>query len=163
MDEIVAGVARLLARDVAGFAREVAAYPDDDSLWQTAPGVVNSTGNLAWHVAGNLQYYIGAVLGQTGYVRNRDLEFSRRSGTRDETLAELARAGAVVARVLPTLTPDALDADFPGLLPKGLRIQTRFLLMQLPVHAGFHLGQAGYLRRVVTGNTQSTNPVPLIE
>jgi hypothetical protein len=65
--------------------------------------------------------------------------------------------------VLPTLTPDALDADFPGQLPKGLRIQTRFLLMQLAVHAGFHLGQAGYLRRVVTGNTQSTTPIPLIE
>ena len=162
MDTVAADVARLLAREIAGFQREIAAYPDDATLWQTVPGVGNSTGNLAWHVAGNLQHFIGAVLGQTGYVRNRDLEFSRRSGTRDEAIAELDRASAVVTRVLAAVPADVLDAEFPITLPNGLRIRTSFFLLQLAVHAGFHLGQAGYLRRALTGSATSTGPVPLV-
>jgi len=161
MDAFAADVAKLLARDLAGFQREVAAFPDDETLWQTVPGLSNSAGNLAWHVAGNLQAFIGAVLGNSGYVRNRELEFSRRTGTRAETIEELQRAAAAVERALAQLTPEALDADYPAPLPRDLRIRTGFFLMQLCVHAGFHLGQAGYARRALTGDTTSTGPVPL--
>src|SRR5262249_37473238 len=86
----------MLLRELEGFEREVSLYPDDESLWKTLPGVSNSAGNLAMHIAGNLQHYVGAVLGGTGYVRNRDWEFARRSGTRTEVVAELRKAAAVM-------------------------------------------------------------------
>jgi hypothetical protein len=35
------------------------------------------------------------------------------------------------------------------------------LLLHLCTHAGFHLGQAGYLRRVITGDATSSGPIPL--
>jgi uncharacterized damage-inducible protein DinB len=150
----------MLLRELEGFEREVSFYPDDQSLWETLPGVTNSAGNLAMHVAGNLQHYIGRVLGDTGYVRNRDAEFARRSGTRAEVVAELRKAANVIRDVLPKLTEAKLAGEFPESV-MGMKFRTSTLLTHLCAHAGFHLGQAGYLRRVLTGNTASSGPLPL--
>src|SRR6185503_1710968 len=106
-------IVALLTRELDGFKREIALFSDDDSLWRTLPGITNPAGNLAIHVAGGIQYAIGAVLGRNGYVRNRDREFSRREGTRSEVTAELDRALAVVRDVLPRLSAASLDAEFP--------------------------------------------------
>lgn len=69
----------VLVRELEAFCREVEAFPDDERLWQTLPGITNACGNLARHVAGNLQHFVGARLGGTGYVRHREAEFSQRS------------------------------------------------------------------------------------
>lgn len=153
-------VVPLLTRELEGFKRELALFPDDESVWKTVPGVTNSAGNLALHVAGGLQYLVGALLGGTGYVRNREMEFARRSGSRSELVAELDKAAAVVREVLPRLTESALTADLPEQV-MGMRFRTDTFLLHLCAHAGFHLGQAGYLRRVVTGDATSSGPLPL--
>jgi hypothetical protein len=160
MTDIVGDVVALLTRELDGFKRELALFPDDQSVWRTVPGVTNSAGNLALHIAGGLQYLVGAVLGHTGYVRNRDAEFSRRSGTRSELIAELDRAMAVVREVLPPLSDAALAADFPEPV-LGASFRTSRFLLHLCAHAAFHLGQAGYLRRAMTGNPASSGPLPL--
>lgn len=150
----------LIVRELRTFAEEVQSFPDDASLWQTVPGVSNSVGNLASHVCGNLQHYVGRVLGGTHYQRNRALEFSRRSGTRADVLAEIDRTIAVVDDVLPRLPADVLEADYPEAL-NGRIIETGLFLLQLAVHASMHLGQAGYLRRMLTGDPRSASPVSL--
>jgi len=33
---------------------------------------------LALHICGNLQHFVGAILGNTGYIRERDLEFTQK-------------------------------------------------------------------------------------
>jgi hypothetical protein len=124
------------------------------------PGITNPAGNLAVHVAGGLQYLIGSVLGHTGYVRDRDAEFSRRSGTRSDVTAELDRALAVVREVLPRLSPAALATEFPEPV-FGVKFHTSRFVLHLCAHAAFHLGQAGYLRRVMTGDSTSSGPLPL--
>jgi len=155
-----ADIALNLVRELEGFKRELAHFPDDESVWSTPPGVTNSAGNLALHVAGNLQHFIGAVLGRTGYVRNRDLEFGQRSGPRENIYAELDAAIAVVRRVLPSLPNQRLDQEFPELL-MGMKFRTSTFLVHLCAHAGFHLGQAGYLRRILTRDSTSSGPIPL--
>jgi hypothetical protein len=149
-----------LVRELEGFKRELALFPDDASAWATVPGITNSAANLALHLAGNLQYYIGGVLGGTGYARNREAEFGQRSGPRAEIIAEIDAAISVVRRVLPNLPENRLDAPL-GEPVMGLTFRTGTFLLHLCVHAGFHLGQAGYLRRVLTGNTASSGPIPL--
>ena len=67
----------------------------------------------------------------------------------------------MVERVLATLPAATLDGVYPVELPGGLRVATRIFLLQLAVHAAFHLGQAGYLRRAITGDATSTGPIPL--
>ncbi len=71
MNILTTDVRSLLVRELEGFKREIALFPDDASVWKTVPGVTNSAGNLAMHVAGGLQHFIGGVLGGSGYVRNR--------------------------------------------------------------------------------------------
>jgi hypothetical protein len=153
-------VTQLLVRELEGFKREIALFPDDESLWRTVPGVTNSAANLAMHVAGGLQYLVGSVLGHTGYVRNREREFGRRSGSRAEVTAELDRALAVVRGVIPRLTEEDLLADYPEAV-LGVTFGTRIFLLHLCAHAAMHLGQAGYLRRALTGDPTSSGPLPL--
>ena len=160
MTTLAHDITTLLVRELEGFKREVDLFPDDETLWQTVPGVTNPAGNLAMHVAGGLQYLVGSVLGKTGYVRNRELEFNRRSGTRAEVQAELDQAIEIVRAVLARLPESTLLAPFPEPV-LGLEFGTRIGLLHLCVHAGFHLGQAGYLRRALTGTAQSSGPLPL--
>ena len=150
----------MLTRELDGIGREIEAFPDDTTVWQVAPGVTNSAGNLALHIAGNMQHFVGTLLGQTGYVRDRDREFSQRSGTRREILDELARARAVVQQVLPSLPSESLEATLTThSMPGPVRAQR--LLLHMCAHAGFHLGQIGYLRRIVTGENRSAGPLPV--
>jgi uncharacterized damage-inducible protein DinB len=151
---------KLLLRELDGFSREVSLFPDDAGLWLTVPGITNSAGNLTLHVAGNLQHFVGKVLGGHAYVRDRDAEFSRRSGTRAEVLAEIRKTAEVVQDVLSELPESRLAEDFPESL-MGMRIPADQFLLHLCVHAGFHLGQAGYVRRMVTGQPVSSGPLPL--
>jgi hypothetical protein len=160
VSELSADLARSLVRELEGFKRELAQFPDDETVWNTTTGITNSAGNLALHLAGNLQYFIGSVLGGTGYTRNREAEFGRRSGSREDIYRELDAAIAVVRRVLPAISPETLAAEFPEPV-MGLTFRTSAFLVHLCAHAGFHLGQAGYLRRIVMSDTTSSGPIPL--
>ena len=160
MNQPAHDIALAMVRELEGFRRELALFPDDASAWKTVPGVTNSAANLALHLAGNLQYFIGGVLGGTGYVRNREREFGRRSGTREEIGAELDAAIRAVRQVLPNLSQERFDAPFPEPV-MNLSFRTGAFLTHLCAHAAFHLGQAGYLRRAITGDAASSGPIPL--
>ncbi len=155
MPDTVANVRRLLVRELEGFEREIQLFPDDELIWRTLPGVTNSAGTLALHVAGNLRHYVGTVLGGSHYVRDRAAEFSDRSGTRAEVVAGLRAAIDEVNRVLPGLDERALAQLFPEPVG-GARIRTGLFLLHLAVHLAHHLGQAGYLRRILTGDAMSS-------
>ena len=160
MSELGKNLSILLLRELATFERELALFPDDETIWKTAPGMGNPAGNLALHVAGNLRHFVGAVLGGSGYERHREREFSRRSGTRSDVVAELEAAASVVRQVLPGLSEERLASIYPETL-NGLSLRTDRFLMHLCVHAGYHLGQAASLRRILTGEDRSSGPVPL--
>lgn len=162
MQPLAAILRSQMVRELDAFIREVNAFPDDGTLWQVRPGVTNSAGNLAMHICGNLQDFVGRVLGGTGYVRNREREFSQREGTRASVVAELRATIVVIEVVMPALTDADLDADYPMPLA-GRAVNTAVFLVHLGAHLAFHLGQAGYLRRVITGDNTSTNPLPLAE
>lgn len=143
-------VRTVLLRDLASLAREIEAYPDDTTPWYTPPGISNAAGTLALHCAGNLQHFVGACLGGTGYVRDRAAEFSRRGASRAALVAELDRARAVVDTVLATLPAERRAAPFPQEF-QGKAIGTEQFLVHLATHLAYHLGQVDYHRRLVTG------------
>lgn len=160
MSELGRNLSILLVRELETFERELDLFPDDESAWRSAPGISNSAANLALHVAGNLQYFVGAVLGGTGYVRHRELEFSRRSGPRGEVKAEIRTAIRAVQETLGRLPAEAYDRDYPEPV-SGLRLRTDRFLMHLCSHAAYHLGQAATVRRAVMADDRSSGPVPL--
>ena len=147
----------LLRRDLEGLQRELALLPDDAVLWATVPGISNSIGNLALHIAGNLQHFIGHEMGGLPYVRDRDAEFGPRRGSRDEVIEEVRRAAAAVAAVLPQLNEERLAVPFDA--HAGVSVPTQRFLLHLCTHTAFHVGQVGYLRRILTGDARSTNTV----
>ena len=149
-----------IVRELQTFIREIEACPSDASVWHTRRGVTNSAGNLALHVCGNLQDFVGRVLGGTSYVRNRELEFSQRDGTRASLVSELNTTVDVIKAALPELSEATMAADYPMPLA-GKTLNTAAFLVHLAAHLAFHLGQAGYLRRIITGENTSTNPLPL--
>lgn len=155
-----AWIAQLVTRELEGFERELGMFADEASIWRTAPGVTNSVGNLTLHVCGNLQHFIGRHLGGTDYVRDRDAEFSRRLVPREALLAELRHTGEVVRRALAGVTDEQLSRPFPEVVG-GATMGTGLFLTHLVSHLGFHLGQAGYLRRMLTGDNRSAGPLPL--
>lgn len=144
-------IEHVLTRDLRGLTDEIEAYPSDEALWRVAPGIANSAGTLALHVAGNVQYFIGAVLDRSGFVRDRDGEFASRGLPRAKLIAELAAAIAAVQRALPRLSPAELEAEYPVPIA-GRRVSTVDLLVHLAAHLGYHLGQVDYHRRFVTGD-----------
>jgi hypothetical protein len=150
MTAIAAGVRRVLLRDLDSLAAQVGAYPSDSDLWKTVPGIANPGGTLALHLAGNLRAYVGAELGQTGYVRDRDAEFSTRGLSRAEVLARVAAARHDVDQALARLPDSALAQRFPQEVG-GARLTTGQMLLHLVAHFGYHLGQVDYHRRAVTG------------
>jgi uncharacterized damage-inducible protein DinB len=146
---------KLFDRELSSGIDEVLAFPTDELLWTVTEGVTNSAGNLALHLAGNLQHFIGHVLGGTGYVRDREAEFGSRGRSRAEVVGELESARETLAHVLPTLTSADLATRYPG-LPQDIELTTQLFLMHLSTHAAFHVGQIGYLRRIMTGENRST-------
>ena len=155
MTPLAADLLILFRRDLRCLIREVEAFPDDATLWHTMPGITNSVGNLALHVAGNLRHFVGGVLGGTGYQRDRESEFSRREGSRAEVMALLEAAAAEVESSLGALSEEALGLPYPQPL-QGHHPPTGRFLLHLATHLAFHLGQVGYLRRALTGEAGAT-------
>ncbi len=155
-------LAALFARDLAALRREIAAYPAESDLWRVAPGIENSAGTLALHVAGNLQHFLGGILGGTGYVRDRAGEFGRRDVPRAELLAEVDRAAAAVREALAGLTPETLVGAYP-LAVGGVRVATGDFLTHLATHLAYHLGQVDYHRRLVTGDLSTIGAMAIPE
>jgi uncharacterized damage-inducible protein DinB len=153
-------IATLLARELEAFERELALCPDEAAVWRIAPGVTNSLGNLVLHVCGNLRHFVGHVLGGSAYVRDREAEFTRTAVPRAQLVDEIREAGAAVDQVLRRVTEEQLARPFPEAVG-GLTIPTGLFVTHLAAHLAFHFGQAGYVRRIVTGDSRSAKPLPL--
>jgi hypothetical protein len=76
-DTIIRSLRQIFRRDLLKLRQEIASYADEDKIWHIEKKISNSAGNLCLHLVGNLNTYIGAELGKTNYVRNREMEFSR--------------------------------------------------------------------------------------
>ena len=143
-------LSRLLTRELEGLRRSLEAFPDEAAIWRTVPGIGNSAGNLALHMCGNLRHFVGALLGGSGYVRDRDAEFAQRDVPRAKLLAEIDATIADVRKALGGLPAARLDEPFPTPVA-NVTLPTGRFLMHLSVHLGYHLGQLDYLRRAITG------------
>jgi hypothetical protein len=157
---LLPSMAAIFERDLRALAREVESYPDERDLWAQVPGVPNVAGTLTLHLAGNLQYYIGALLGGSGYVRDRPAEFARRDVARSELLREIEAARIAVERTLRL--PIDVDGEFPEAVA-GKRLRTGDYLVHLATHFAYHLGQLDYHRRIITGHDKGIDAMRPIE
>jgi uncharacterized damage-inducible protein DinB len=138
----------LFTRDLEKLKAEIKQYHHESTLWQIDKNITNSAGNLCLHLIGNLNAFIGANLGQTGYIRQRDLEFSLKDVSRSELLAKLDATVIMVNEVLDKLPSAELEKEYPVLVFEK-PLSTAQFLAHLTTHLAYHLGQINYHRRLL--------------
>lgn len=141
-------LAKLFERDLAKLKSEIDQYHNESDLWKTSGEITNSAGNLTLHLIGNLKHFIGATLGNSGYVRHRDLEFSDSGVERVSLLIGIDETAAVVASTLSKLSEADLEKNYP-IEVFGEPLTIEFFLVHLAGHLNWHLGQINYHRRLL--------------
>lgn len=152
----------VLLRDLQSLKAQIAAYPDDDSIWKTVPGISNSAGNLVLHLAGNLRHFFGATLGATGYVRDRPAEFSTTGLSREDLQREVQAAIDDLKTTLARLDANQLSGAYPLPVPDR-QVRTADFLVHLAVHLTYHLGQIDYHRRILTPDPKPVDNLSIRE
>ncbi len=157
-------IAALFERDLTRLLKEVQAFPDDETLWRTLPGVTNSAGTLVLHLEGNLREYVGRLLGDQAYQRQRELEFSTTGLPASDLSQRVTALGQQIPAVIRTLPVDRLSGQYPVQV-FGAPITTQQFLVHLHGHFNYHLGQINYLRRIARDfqiGPDSVASVPLL-
>ena len=137
----------IFIRDLEALKKEIRAYQNESKIWHSDENISNSAGNLCLHLIGNLKAFIGAQIGKTGYIRQREREFSAKNIAKLELLNELDETIIIVSEALDTLSASDLDTLYPIEVFKK-PMTTRFFLIHLSSHLSYHLGQINYHRRV---------------
>jgi uncharacterized damage-inducible protein DinB len=128
--------------------REVVDGLDDAELWRKPLEPANSVGHLVLHLTGNLNHFVGAQLGHTGFHRDREREFTEAHPPgRVVLLANLDAAVATFRDVVEKLSADQLTAPHPE-ARFGTVLKT---LVHLVAHFALHRGQMSYITRLVKG------------
>lgn len=138
----------LFKRDMEMLRKELNAFPSEELIWKTTQQITNSAGNLTLHLCGNLRHYIGALLGGSGYVRNRNAEFSTVNLNRKELIKIIDSTEQEIEMAFKALTQQQLEQEFPvDVLNRKWFTET--FILHLYGHFNYHLGQINYLRRVL--------------
>jgi uncharacterized damage-inducible protein DinB len=138
----------LFSRDLKRLRNEIALYKKEENLWKIEGSIANSAGNLCLHLIGNLNTYIGKEIGKTGYIRNRELEFTLKNIPRQELLHRIENTLQVVNKSLDSLDENSLASEYPVLVFEAMT-STEYLLVHLSTHLTYHLGQINYHRRLI--------------
>ncbi|PKL81724.1 MAG: DinB superfamily protein [Ignavibacteriae bacterium HGW-Ignavibacteriae-3] len=140
-------------RDLVKIIEELKLYAQEKDMWAAKAGISNSAGNLALHIIGNLNHFIGFTLGNTGYIRDRDAEFNTPSVPRSDLIAGLKDTIAVLNKSLSAMSVEDGEKPFP-LAKHGETVTTNYMFLHLLTHLNYHLGQINYHRRLLTGDMQ---------
>lgn len=141
----------LYTKDLNKLKAELEQYNSEKNIWAIEKGIANSAGNLCLHLLGNLNHFIGTELGHTGYVRQRDLEFSQKDVPRAELLQKIDETIAMLNKTLQQLSISDYEKEFPQtFLPAKVSVEA--FLFYLTTHLAYHLGQVNYHRRLLDEN-----------
>jgi uncharacterized damage-inducible protein DinB len=147
-------LAELYERDLDKLKTEIQSYANEEDLWKLADGISNSGGSLCLHLTGNLKHFFGAVLGNTGFERDRDSEFANKDVSRTEMIADIDVTKNVVLSTIAGLTEEDLDKVYP-IEVFGKPMTTGFFITHLATHFNYHLGQINYHRRIVSVSSKA--------
>lgn len=145
---IIESLQSLYQRDLQKLKIEIEFYQNEESMWKIDKSIANSAGNLCLHLVGNLNHFVGAILGNSGYVRNRELEFSLKNIPRTELIEKVEGTLDIVIKTLDQFSANDLEKEYP-LEALGYKMTTEYFLIHLFGHLSYHLGQINYHRRLL--------------
>jgi len=139
---------KLFAIQLNKLIREIESYSNEGNLWIVDHGINNSGGNICLHLVGNLNTYICAIYGETGYVRDRPFEFAGRDVPRPELIQSIEQLTKDLNKSLDKINQEQMIEDFPILIFEE-KTSTAYMLTHLAAHLTYHLGQINYHRRLL--------------
>jgi len=139
---------KIFKRDLSKLKAEIGLYRDEGILWSIEKNISNSGGNLCIHLVGNLNTFIGAELGDTGYVRDRVGEFANKNIPKTKLTAMVYETIQIVDETLAKMDNDDLKKMYPIEVFKE-PMTTEYILTHLATHLTYHLGQINYHRRLL--------------
>ena len=148
MNTNVDSIKSILIRDLTNLETEIRSYQNEFDLWKLDGDIKNTAGNLTLHICGNLQHFIGAVIGQDGYVREREQEFGKKDVSSTDLLAEIEQTKNAITSALDLLSDKDLEASYP-IEVFGKPMTFSYFLIHLTGHLMYHLGQINYHRRLL--------------
>jgi uncharacterized damage-inducible protein DinB len=135
-------------RDIEKVKQELTLYRNEENIWKTQKNIKNSGGNLVLHLTGNLKHFIGAILGDSGYIRTRDAEFSDKNIPVQDMVRQLDEVKTMIHNTFARLSQEDLEKKYPVNV-FGYEMNTLYFLMHLIAHLNYHLGQINYHRRLL--------------
>jgi len=145
---VIDSLKKLFDRDLDRLKNELSSYKDELKLWEVKKNIKNSGGNLSLHIIGNLNYFIGAILGNNGYKRDREAEFTKNNVPVSVLLQNIDNVKTTIYNTLEGLSEGELVENFP-INVFGYEMSKLFFLMHLHSHLTYHLGQINYHRRLI--------------
>ena len=139
---------QIFIRDLDKLNEELDAYREETDLWLMAGDINNTGGNLVLHLCGNIQHFVGAILGNSGFVRKRDDEFGLKGLSKAELLTQIEATKKAVINAFEQLNAEDLNKPYP-INVFGTEMTTDFFLTHLVAHLSYHLGQINYHRRLL--------------
>ena len=139
---------QLFTRDLDRLKDELNAYSNEADLWKLSGSINNTPGNLALHLIGNLNHFIGSKLGNTGYVRDRPAEFADKNIPLADLTQMINATKTMLTTTLSGLNHDDLEKPFV-IENFNETPTTGFWLIHLTTHLNYHLGQINYHRRMI--------------
>ncbi|MCK5105762.1 MAG: DUF1572 family protein [Cyclobacteriaceae bacterium] len=139
---------QLFNRDIDKLKLEIESFKNEENLWQLEGQISNTAGNLCLHLIGNLNHFIGAVMGNSGYVRDREAEFNNKNIDRDQLIKMILDTKTIVASSLKDFEQEKIHDIYP-IQVFGEDMTYEFFLIHLVSHLNYHLGQINYLRRIL--------------
>ena len=127
---------------------EISLYKNEEDIWKLSGKISNTPGNLCLHLCGNLNHFFGATLGNTGYVRDRDLEFSRKNVSREELISGIEKTKVMLEKVLDNIKLENFGDTYP-LETIGKKTTVGFEVSRLLSHLAYHVAQINYHRRIL--------------
>ena len=149
MNLFLTSINEVLVRDLNLLEKEIGLYTSEEKLWLVDGAIKNTGGNLCLHLCGNLQHFIGSVLGKNDYQRNRDFEFSGKDVASSELLNQIKKTKDVINQVVPSISDEMLEQNYPIQVFANKTVTTQFFLIHLATHLTYHLGQVNYHRRLL--------------
>ena len=138
----------LFERDLNKLKTEIESYKNEKNLWIVEESISNSAGNLCLHLLGNLNHFIGNVLGGTGYVREREKEFNSKDIPQTELITGVENLIEIIKQTIGKLSKEDFERTYPINVFKK-EMTTEFFVIHLTSHLNYHLGQINYHRRLL--------------
>lgn len=147
-------LASFYERDIQKLMDEISQFQNEENIWRTTGSIQNSSGNLVLHFVGGMHYFIGNLLTNNGYIRNREEEFTTKNIARHVLLSDLQKIKTLVVKTISDLNQEQMEASFPIAFDNANN-SVQYVLTQLLIHLNYHLGQINYLRRILEPNPEN--------